>query len=75
MKPEKLRDLPYSKEQGEAVKRLCGLAARVRLHRLSQIKVEDTEKPVRDFLAGLGKVDRPWLTELEEKVLKIIEEI
>ncbi len=75
VKLENLRELPYSKEQQEAVKGLCGRLQRIFDERLSQIKVEDTEKPVRDFLSGLGKLDRPWLTELEEKVLKVIEEI
>ncbi len=41
--------------------------------RLSKISIDDVEKPVRDFVAGLGKIDRSWLTELEERVLKVLE--
>ncbi len=67
VKPANLKDLPYSTEQQDEVKSLCD--------RLSKIKVDDGEKPVKDFLAGLGKIQRPWLTELEQKVLKIVEEI
>ena len=67
VKPANLKELPYSSEQQDEVKSLCD--------RLSKIKVDDGEKPMKDFLAGLGKIDRPWLTELEQKVLKIVEVI
>lgn len=42
--------------------------------RLSLIKLDDVEKPVRDFLAALGKIDRPWLTELEDRLLRVLED-
>ncbi len=48
VKPANLKDLPYSTEQQDEVKSLCD--------RLSKIKVDDGEKPVKDFLAGLGKM-------------------
>jgi hypothetical protein len=41
--------------------------------RLSKISLTQLEKPVRDFLAGLGKLDRPWLTSLEETLLADVE--
>jgi hypothetical protein len=41
--------------------------------RLSGIPLAGLEKPVRDFLAGLGKLDRPWLTGLEETLLAGVE--
>ncbi len=66
VKPANLKELPYSSEQQDEVKSLCD--------RIAKIKVDDAEKPMKDFLAGLGKIQRPWLTELEEKVLKIVEE-
>ncbi len=66
VKSQNLKELPYSRAQQDEVKSLCD--------RLSQIRVDDTEKPVRDFLAGLGKLDRPWLTELEERMLRFLEE-
>ncbi len=40
---------------------------------LGRISLDDLEKPVRDFLAGLGKLNRPWLTALEKKLLSVIE--
>jgi hypothetical protein len=66
VKPENLKDLSYSNEQQEAVRKLS--------ERLSKIKLDEVEKPMRDFLQGLGRIDRPWLTELEERVLRVLEE-
>ncbi|MGB5596270.1 MAG: hypothetical protein WBM62_19860, partial [Crocosphaera sp.] len=65
VKPENLKELPYSNDQQEEVRKLS--------ERLSNISLDEVEKPMRDFLAGLGKIDRPWLTELEEKVLRMLE--
>ncbi len=65
VKPQNLKELPYSTEQQDEVKSLCD--------RIAKIKVDDEEKPMKDFLKGLGKIERPWLTELEQKVLKIVE--
>ena len=65
VKPENLKDLSYSNEQQEAVRRLSD--------RLTRISVPEVEKPMKDFLKGLGKLDRPYLTELEEKVLRMLE--
>ena len=64
-KLENLKGLDYSNEQQEMVKGLCD--------RLSKIKLDDVEQAVRDFVKGLGRLDRPWLTELEEKMLTVIE--
>ncbi len=41
--------------------------------RLSKITLDEVEKPARDFLAGLGKIDRPWLTETESGLLQFLE--
>ncbi len=68
VKPEHLKALPYamtSKEQNFFLELS---------DRLYKISLDEVEKPVRDFLAGLGKIDRPWLTELEERVLRVVEE-
>jgi hypothetical protein len=62
---ENLKELLYSPEQRQEVVKLGD--------RLSKIPLEGLEKPVRDFLAGLGKLDRPWLTALEEGMLKFLE--
>jgi hypothetical protein len=63
---ENLKELLYSPDQQEQVKQLG--------ERLSKIPLDNLEKPVRDFLAGLGKLKRPWLTALEEKLLADVEE-
>ncbi len=41
--------------------------------RLSKIKLDEEEQPTKAFIAALKKIKRP-LTELEEKLLRIIEE-
>ncbi|MGK7879634.1 MAG: hypothetical protein AB4060_05985 [Crocosphaera sp.] len=66
VKPENLKDLSYSNEQQEMVRKLCD-----RLCKLYDSEMEDTAKAV---LASLGRIDRPWLTEFEEKVLRMLEE-
>ena len=62
---ENLKELVYSSQQQQEVKKLC--------ERLSGIQLEGLEKPVKSFLAELGKLDRPWLTALEETILQAIE--
>ncbi len=64
VKPENLKDLPYSNKQQEEIKKLSD--------RISKIKLDEVEQPARDFLAGLGKIDRPWLTEIEESFLEVL---
>ena len=66
VKPENLKDLPYSNQQQEMVRKLSD--------RLSKITIDEVEKPVKDFLRGLGRLDRPWLTNYEERFLSILEE-
>ena len=66
VKPENLKELPYSNKQQEQVRKLCD--------RLSKITIDEAEKPMKDFLRGLGRLDRPWLTDYEEKVLTMLEE-
>ena len=61
VKPENLKDLPYSNEQEEEVRKLCD-----RLSSLYSPEMEDTAKAV---LASLGRIDRPWLTDIEESLL------
>ena len=41
--------------------------------RLSKIKLDPVEKPAQAFLDALKKINRP-LTELEEKLLRLMEE-
>ncbi|ACB54283.1 hypothetical protein cce_4937 [Crocosphaera subtropica ATCC 51142] len=65
VKPENLKELPYSNEQQKEIKELSDL--------ISKIKLDDIEQPTRDFLAGLGKINRPWLTELEKSILEFLE--
>ncbi len=65
VKPENLKELPYSNDQQEKVRELCD-----RLSKLYDPKMEETAKAV---LASLGKIHRPWLTELEEGLLQFLE--
>ena len=66
VKPENLKEFPYSNEQQEEVRKLCD-----RISKLYDPEMEETAKAV---LASLGKIDRPWLTEIEESLLGILEE-
>ncbi len=65
VKPENLKELTYSNEQQEEVRKLCD-----RLSKLYDPEMEETAKAV---LASLGRIDRPWLTEFEEGLLQFLE--
>jgi hypothetical protein len=65
VKPENLKELPYSNEQQEMVRKLCD--------RLSLLYDPEMEETAKAILASLGKIDRPWLTELEERLLRVLE--
>ncbi|EHJ09549.1 Glycerophosphoryl diester phosphodiesterase [Crocosphaera watsonii WH 0003] len=65
VKLENLKELPYQEAQA---KELIAIG-----DRLSKIKLDEVEKPARYFLAGLGKIERYYLTELEEELLTLIE--
>ncbi|MEL4896386.1 hypothetical protein [Crocosphaera sp. Alani8] len=65
-KLENLKGLDYSNEQQEMVRGLCD-----RLTKLYDSEMEETAKAV---LSSLGRIDRPWLTELEEGLLQFLEE-
>ena len=65
LKPANLKDLCYSDTEQEAVRSLCD-----RLTALYDAEIEDTAKVI---LATLGKVQRPWLTELEQGLLQFLE--
>ncbi|MGH2412536.1 MAG: hypothetical protein ACRDEA_02340 [Microcystaceae cyanobacterium] len=62
---ENLKLLDYSPEQREEVHRLCG-----RLNRLDQAY---SEEAVRVMLESLGKLNRPYLTAIEEKLMAFLE--
>ena len=66
VKPENLKELLYSNEQQEAVRKLCD--------RLSKIYDPQMEETAKAILSSLGRIDRPWLTDFEEKVLRMLEE-
>ena len=61
-----LKELPYSPAEREKMRQIGD--------RLNQIPLDELEKPIQDFLASLGKIDRYWLTELEETLLSVLEE-
>ncbi len=63
---ENLKELSYSSEQQEFMRSLS--------QRLILLQMDELEGPVRDFLAGLGKLNRPYLTSLESKMLSLVEE-
>ncbi len=66
VKPENLKELPYSNEQQEEIRKLSD-----RLTKIYGPKMEETAKAI---LASLGRIDRPYLTEFEERVLRVLEE-
>ncbi len=65
VKVENLKDLAYSPQQKKEMVGICA--------RLSKIPVDGLSNSVKGFLAGLGKLDRPYLTALEETILGAIE--
>jgi hypothetical protein len=65
VREENLKDLGYSPAQKEEMKSLCD-----RLTRLNSPELEDTAKTI---LANLGKINRPFLTELEDKLIQVLE--
>lgn len=64
---EFLRELDYTEEDCEAIQKLHG-----RIQRLQGAELEQTAKGV---LRLLGKIDRPYLTPLEEEILSLVENI
>jgi hypothetical protein len=64
VREENLRDLCYSPAQREEVRKLSD-----RLTRLSSIE----EETVKAIASALGKLKRPYLTLLEEKLLALLE--
>jgi hypothetical protein len=72
VREENLKDLGYSPDQREEVKKLSGRLRRAfgdRLTRLSLIE----EETVKAIGLALGKLKRPCLTPLEEKLLALLE--
>ncbi len=65
VKPENLKDLSYSNEQQEAVKLS---------ERLSKLYHPEMEETALAILASLGRIVRPWLTDIEESILALLEE-
>jgi hypothetical protein len=65
VREENLKDLGYSPDQREAVRKLSE-----RLTRLHSLKDEET---ARAMLEALGKLKRPYLNPLEERLLEVLE--
>ena len=65
VKLENLKDLYYSSQQQQEIRNISD-----RLAQIPQNKLEDS---VKHFLEALGKIDRPFLTTLEDKILTLIE--
>ncbi len=64
---EFLRELEYTEEDCSAIEKLHG-----RIQRLQSAELEQTAKGV---LRLLGKIDRPYLTPLEEEMLQLVEKV
>lgn len=65
VKIENLKDVYYSSKQQQEIKKISD--------RLSQIPYNQLDNSVKAFLEALGKIDRPFLTTLEDKLLTLIE--
>ncbi|MGK7887680.1 MAG: hypothetical protein AB4057_24005 [Crocosphaera sp.] len=65
VKIENLKDVYYSSQQQQEIIKISD-----RLARIPQNQLEDS---VRQFLESLGKINRPFLTTLEDKILTLIE--
>ena len=68
VKPEHLKALPYAMTDKDQ-KFFLELG-----DRLSKIYDPEMEETAKAILASLGKIERPWLTELEERLLTVLEE-
>ncbi|MCZ8026882.1 MAG: hypothetical protein PX481_26040 [Microcystis sp. M53603_WE2] len=74
VKIEYLKELGYTEGDCQTVRRLCerkALATRDRLSRLRER--DDLEDTAVAFLGILGKLQRPYLSELEEEMLTMLE--
>lgn len=65
VKIENLKDVYYSSKQQQEIKKISD--------RLSEINQNQLDDSVKTFLEALGKIERPFLTSLEEKILTVIE--
>lgn len=68
IKIEYLLELEYTEEDCEVIRQLNG-----RIQRLSTL--ENLEPTAKAFLGILGKIDRPYMTPLEEKLLAVLEDV
>ncbi len=64
---EYLKELDYTEEDCESIRKLQG-----RIERLQQSK--ELEATAKGILGLLGKIERPYLTPLEEEMLKVLEQ-
>lgn len=64
-KIENLKELPYTSEQKQQLRELSD--------RLSDIYSPEMEEIAKSILSTLGKINRPCLTELEKKLLRVLE--
>lgn len=66
VKTEYLKELGYTEGDCRAVRRLCDRLSRLR-------ECEDLEDAAVAFLGILGRLQRPYLSELEEEMLTMLE--
>ena len=67
VKIENLKDFYYSSQQQKEMKIISD--------RLSKIPHKNLEESIKKFLEELGKIDRPFLTDREERILNLLESI
>ena len=60
-----LKSLEFSEEECQSMKVLC--------HRLHRLYSDDLEEAARCTISFFGKLERPYLTTLEEKLLQLLE--
>lgn len=65
VKIENLKDLYYSSQQQQEMKMISD--------RLFQVSQKNLEESIKRFLEELGKIERPFLTDREEKILNLLE--
>jgi hypothetical protein len=65
VKLENIKDFYYSSQQQREMKKISD--------RLGAITDKNLEESVKKFLEELGKINRPFLTTIEEKILTLIE--
>ena len=71
---QNLKSKDYSDVECEQMREICDRVTAVQKHRISQRYSSDMEEAARAVLKSLGELKRPYLTQLEQKLLGLLEE-